>query len=153
MGAHPSDALSGYVDGTLSPAERATIEDHLVTCADCRRTVNDVRVVQTLLRSVPQPTPHAAALPRTLTHITERRSSRRIAVPRWGVAVASVAAALIIALQWPVDPTAGPESAKHAGLQNHAELSLAHPLADATLVTYLATHLPYEFETGSVERP
>jgi anti-sigma factor RsiW len=32
MTPHPGDLLSAYADGELSATERATIDDHLVTC-------------------------------------------------------------------------------------------------------------------------
>jgi anti-sigma factor RsiW len=151
MRSHPSDLLSGYVDGTLSRAEHVGIEEHLATCIECRKTVDEVRTLQILLRAAPQPTVPPAALSRTLALLEARRSEHRWGVPRWSVAAAAGVAALIVALQWPIDPSPGPDSAKHAGFQSHAEVSLAHPLADMALVTYLATHLPYDFELTSVE--
>ncbi|MGH9143531.1 MAG: zf-HC2 domain-containing protein [Vicinamibacterales bacterium] len=43
---HPNDTvLNDYVDGSLSPAERAEINRHLATCAACRQTVDDVREI------------------------------------------------------------------------------------------------------------
>jgi len=32
-----TDRLSEYVDGGLASGERAALEAHLATCADCRR--------------------------------------------------------------------------------------------------------------------
>ena len=41
---HPSEiALNDYVDDALGRAERAEIERHLATCAECRQTVDDLR--------------------------------------------------------------------------------------------------------------
>lgn len=34
-----ADALARYADGTLDPRERTVLEQHLVTCADCRMVV------------------------------------------------------------------------------------------------------------------
>src|SRR4051812_24461836 len=43
---HPQDTtLNEYVDGTLGPAERTTVDQHLATCAVCRRTVDDLREI------------------------------------------------------------------------------------------------------------
>ena len=37
------DRLSEYLDGDLAPAERAALEAHLVDCASCRATTEDLR--------------------------------------------------------------------------------------------------------------
>jgi anti-sigma factor RsiW len=39
------DRLSEYLDGELSPAERASIDGHLAQCADCRATLDELRHV------------------------------------------------------------------------------------------------------------
>jgi predicted anti-sigma-YlaC factor YlaD len=39
------DRLSEYLDGELSPAERASIEAHLDCCENCRRTLGELRHV------------------------------------------------------------------------------------------------------------
>ncbi len=40
--AHPSDALSAYVDGELDAAGTRAVDDHLTGCADCRAIVADL---------------------------------------------------------------------------------------------------------------
>jgi anti-sigma factor RsiW len=43
---HPQDTtLNEYVDGSLSPPERANIDQHVATCAICRQTVDDLREI------------------------------------------------------------------------------------------------------------
>ena len=43
---HPNDtAISDYVDGTIEPAERTSVEQHLATCAACRRLADDLREI------------------------------------------------------------------------------------------------------------
>jgi anti-sigma factor RsiW len=43
---HPHDTtLNEYADGSLGPAERASLEQHLATCAACRQTVEDLREI------------------------------------------------------------------------------------------------------------
>jgi anti-sigma factor RsiW len=40
---HPSEtALNDYIDGALDARERAGVEQHLESCAECRRTVDDL---------------------------------------------------------------------------------------------------------------
>ncbi len=40
-----TDRLSEYVDGELASGERAALEAHLATCADCRATLEQLRKV------------------------------------------------------------------------------------------------------------
>jgi anti-sigma-K factor RskA len=43
---HPTDTtLDGYADGTLSAAERPSVEQHLAGCAACREMVDDLREI------------------------------------------------------------------------------------------------------------
>ena len=45
MNTHWTERLSEYLDGELSPAERATCDAHLAQCAICRETLDDLRAV------------------------------------------------------------------------------------------------------------
>jgi tetratricopeptide (TPR) repeat protein len=40
-----TDRLSEYLDGELTPAERADVDAHLTQCAECRSTLEDLRGV------------------------------------------------------------------------------------------------------------
>jgi hypothetical protein len=41
---HPNETtLNDYADGSLGPAERSDVEQHLAACAECRRLVEDLR--------------------------------------------------------------------------------------------------------------
>jgi hypothetical protein len=42
-GGHPIEAISALVDGELSPAERASVEAHVASCAACRELLEDIR--------------------------------------------------------------------------------------------------------------
>jgi anti-sigma factor ChrR (cupin superfamily) len=55
---HPSDtALNDFIDGSLGPAERSEIGQHLAACATCRQTVDDLREI---LRTVGELEPREA---------------------------------------------------------------------------------------------
>lgn len=54
------EQLSAALDGTLTPDERAALDAHLAGCASCRRELEELRQVRSLLRAVPEP-----ALPRS----------------------------------------------------------------------------------------
>jgi anti-sigma factor RsiW len=44
-----------YLDGTLTVAERAKVDQHLESCASCRVLAQEIASAATLLRSVPEP--------------------------------------------------------------------------------------------------
>jgi anti-sigma factor RsiW len=43
---HLNEKLSGYLDGELDAAERAEVEAHLASCAECRALVERMRAMQ-----------------------------------------------------------------------------------------------------------
>lgn len=45
--------LSAWVDGELRAGERARMASHLQRCARCRATLHELRVTQSMLRSLP----------------------------------------------------------------------------------------------------
>ncbi len=70
---HPTDwerqreQLSAYLDGELSPAERAALERHLPTCAQCQTELAALRRVRATLAALPSPAlPRSFALPRSV---------------------------------------------------------------------------------------
>jgi anti-sigma factor RsiW len=56
-----NDRLSEYIDDELTPAERAQLEAHLVTCRECAGTLDELREVVTRAGSL-TPRPPAADL-------------------------------------------------------------------------------------------
>ena len=54
------EQLSAALDGMLTPDERAALDAHLAGCASCRRELEELRQVRSLLRAVAEP-----ALPRS----------------------------------------------------------------------------------------
>ncbi|MFN3653355.1 MAG: anti-sigma factor family protein [Armatimonadota bacterium] len=48
--------IQKYVDGTLSPSERALVEQHVSECSGCDRALADARQLVSLLRGLPQRT-------------------------------------------------------------------------------------------------
>ncbi|HYM24454.1 MAG TPA: zf-HC2 domain-containing protein [Vicinamibacterales bacterium] len=50
---HPdSTALNEYSDGTLPAADRRTVEEHLATCAACTATVNELREIRDVAKTL-----------------------------------------------------------------------------------------------------
>ena len=54
------EQLSAALDGMLTPDERVALDAHLAGCASCRRELEEMRQVRSLLRAVAEP-----ALPRS----------------------------------------------------------------------------------------
>ena len=62
---HPfgEEELSSYLDGRLSPAESARLEEHLASCEPCVRHLEELRAVVDGLRALPSaPAPRSFAL-------------------------------------------------------------------------------------------
>lgn len=141
---HLSHELTGYLDGTLTAEEASGVAAHLAECTECRVALDGLRAVRSLLRTVPPILPHPAILSRTLGRIALVEPRRT--VPRWLIAVATMAAGIGLLLQLRV-PTAPPQSTRVSPLwyfQQQAEFAAAHPMADVTLTSYLSSTLPYE---------
>ncbi len=47
---------SDYLDGQLSFRERLMVRHHLMFCANCRRFIRQMRLMQATLRKMPEPT-------------------------------------------------------------------------------------------------
>lgn len=140
MDAHPAEHLTAYADGALTPEEAAEIAAHLASCASCREMLDDLVAVRELLRSIPDPLPHPAALPRTLARLQRRRIPRWLA--GWAV-IGAVAAAALLLLQVRVLPPLHDPGTSAWYFQQHARLSSTQPMADLTLSSYLSSGLPY----------
>jgi hypothetical protein len=104
MSPHPeSNELSAYLDGELSESERARIEGHLATCAECTSTLEDVRTAMIAMKALP-PAEMSREQIQALDAALDK-ASREPPIParararRWmaaAVAVAAVAAAVAV---------------------------------------------------------
>lgn len=96
MDAWVEERLSDYLDGALSPQERAMVEAHLQTSERARASLESLRWTVSLLKQTPVP-----SLPRQFTLPVTPRAPARSA-PGWmvwalrGVAVAATAAFVIL---------------------------------------------------------
>lgn len=50
---HPSEMISAYLDGELSPQERDGFLEHLSSCGRCSAEVGEVQRVRSAVRSLP----------------------------------------------------------------------------------------------------
>ncbi len=112
---HPADCreirhtLGVYVLGAIDPADRAIVDDHLLTCLDCREELASLAGLPALLRRVSVPEAERLALAESAAHLTEEappddmlpsvlaRTARVRRVRRWRE-LAAAAAAVVVAL-------------------------------------------------------
>jgi anti-sigma factor RsiW len=100
------EAMSAYLDGALSAAERVRLERHLASCPACQRELSTLRETVALLRRAPQ-----HALPRSFVlPVTAREERARVL--RWQSAfvfmrTAAVAVSLLIIVLFSSDALLG----------------------------------------------
>lgn len=103
MSGHVQDLLSAYLDGELSPPERAMVEAHLAACDACAERLEDFTTLDTTLRALPvEPPPgYFDAFP---GRVRERVRGQAAPAPRWRVPVWgwAAAAALLLAVVTPL---------------------------------------------------
>ncbi len=75
------ELVTGFVDGVLSPAERAGVEEHLAACPSCRDQVDFERSLGPRLRALPSPEPRPELLPAVRRRLAAARSPRPWRLP------------------------------------------------------------------------
>ena len=109
--------LSPYIDGQLSPSEVKRVERHIEECNACRRELESLRAVVSLLHRVPM-----VALPRSFT--IAARAPRRRPVALRALRVATAVAVLLLAFVFTGDALnfigAGPAEDKAVRQENAA---------------------------------
>ncbi len=109
MSEHVGERLSAYLDGELDSAERSTIDVHLASCMACRALLEQLALVDSAVRQLPQAETDddAAFAARVRSRVEaqgprevprDRRPSRARALPTWAWAAA---AALFVAVLTP----------------------------------------------------
>ncbi|PYP55771.1 MAG: hypothetical protein DMD44_14305 [Gemmatimonadetes bacterium] len=113
-----TNRLSEYVDGDLPERDRATLEAHLPTCAECRATLDELRRVVARAQTLDDRSPTADLWPAIARHVgvvslDARRARRRLSFTVPQLAAAAVVLALLSgASAWLLlrRPDAGPPS-------------------------------------------
>jgi anti-sigma factor RsiW len=92
-GEHPLDRLSDLLDGDLTAAERAVVEEHVRECPSCAAVLEDLRRVRELARSLERTPPPPAAWERiarrTVRAEKTRSGTRWLHAPWVGFAAAA----------------------------------------------------------------
>ena len=96
---HPEQhKLRALVDGLLDAAEAHAIEEHLASCARCRREVSFERNLTTVLRDIPlqDPSPVFDSAVLRAVHSRSAETSSRTPWLRFAAAAVLIAATLIV---------------------------------------------------------
>ena len=94
MSGHPGELLSAFLDGELSAADQAAVEDHLRECAACAHELEELAAVDAFAREIPVPAP--AGYFEELPGRVRARVRRPARVPRLAVWAAAAAAVMAV---------------------------------------------------------
>ncbi len=111
-----------YVLGALDEADRLAFEAHLLTCAECRDRVAELRPTAALLAGITAadiedvpPVPETL-LPGLLARARRERRRRRIGTASLGAVAAGAAAALVV-VAWPAGNPSAPATEAFAAVR------------------------------------
>jgi anti-sigma factor RsiW len=137
---HPRGALHAYLDGELSLEGSLEVEEHLTSCAPCRRELETLQALRRLLRSAKAAAPEAETALARVTRTVRARRRRTFALGGVG---AMAAAALVALMVFPTTSGIVQEvAAVHArALDGGRSVALASD-DPAVLGHWLSTQLP-----------
>lgn len=103
MSPHPElEQLSAYVDAELEPSERAALEAHLPSCAECRSTLDALRATIADLRELPEIEPTEKDLWALRAAIARARTpAKRWQRAAWAAGAVAAAAIAVVAIVQP----------------------------------------------------
>jgi anti-sigma factor RsiW len=152
---HPGPLLADYVDGTLDPSARATVDAHLRTCATCRDEVALADAGARAAQGVPEPrAPEGlgdAAIAEASRMATERnpevtsiagRARRRPTTSRVLAAAGAAAAVLLLVI---VAPKLGQNSSSDFVAANGAASASGTAVAYRQATGVETQHVNYTF--------
>src|SRR5437899_2838834 len=73
---HPKDALQELLDGRLPGEARARVEEHLASCAACRREIDTLRLTKLAARRAFAAEPASGALRQTVLQALDQADDR-----------------------------------------------------------------------------
>jgi anti-sigma factor RsiW len=91
---HPSEMISAFLDGELSPPEITRLHDHLASCGRCAAEMEDIQRVRAMVRSLPVLELPAGLVPEADAEVIPLRRNRGVLV---GAAAAAVALVIAVA--------------------------------------------------------
>jgi anti-sigma factor RsiW len=143
--------LGAHLVGSLDPAERAEVEQHLATCIDCRSEMAELAPLRAVLGRIDAAeardhllTPSPDLLSRALAAVDEHEQTERRRLLRWKMATAAAAAVAVLAGVLPqliINGTDGTPMAVMTGV-TAAGVGSMHQQAWGTAVHLELTGLP-----------
>lgn len=147
------EKLSSYSVGLIHGKDKARIEEHLTSCADCARELETLERVALLIEEAPSIEPPVGLWNGVYNRINAPDEDKkriplrdvflgalRINITRLSVAAATVALAVILALSHINQPSQEMENAvTNEYIQGHIMYSNSEILVDQTALTSLAT--------------
>ncbi|HEY7667476.1 MAG TPA: zf-HC2 domain-containing protein [Actinomycetota bacterium] len=102
---HPEELLTEYVDGALTPEERAAVDAHVSGCDRCRHEVALAAAARLALAAIPEVPAPAGVADRALAVAASGPAAETPGPPRWyriaGIAAAAAAVALVLVVVLP----------------------------------------------------
>jgi anti-sigma factor RsiW len=147
----PRTDLGAYLVGSLDPAERAEVEQHLATCTDCLSEMAELAPLPGVLGRIDAAeardrllTPSPDLLSRALAAIDEHEQKERRRLLRWKTAAAAAAVVAVLAGALPQLITKGAEDTPMAVMAGvtAAGMGSMHQRAWGTAVHLELTGLP-----------
>ena len=106
-----TETLSDYLDGQLSPSAQRRVANHLESCPQCQRELQELRSTISHLRELPQQVPtRSFTFTAPPSRVFTTSPSPTMWVPTWAYAGAASLAGLALALLVLVDATGFPTS-------------------------------------------
>jgi hypothetical protein len=174
---HYNQAIGELIDGTIAPARRRELDDHLASCESCRAVAADLRQIREVSARLPVHRPServwehlSARLPVALTESPGRTQDEpprggffsALLTPRWRLAwggglAAAVAALVLVAVFLPRDRPTAPRVVATTATRPQPAGSPSVHAGDADLVQSVESELRmatqhYEKAIGGLEQ-
>jgi anti-sigma factor RsiW len=122
---HAGDLLSGLLDGELDAAEEERVRAHLLVCAECRRELDVVAAMRTLVRNLPPVEPSFGFFERML------RPAHRWARAAVGALAAGAAASIaVVAMAAPREAPVSPRVARFVDAHTATASNAGDPVSE-----------------------
>lgn len=119
------DLLSSYLDGELDASDRARLDAHMATCAECRTTLAGLQATIADLQTLPEPVPTPQDTWALRAAIRRARSPmRRWQRVAWASGAVAAAAIVFAAVTLPGNGTDGIEATALSGRSENAGVAL-----------------------------
>ena len=100
MEQHLRDDLSAYLDGALSPAERALVQGHLDVCVACRAAAAELAATALVIAALPAPAPSRRLVPSLAPRFAWLRPLRSLSAVLSGVFILVFMASATLDTGW-----------------------------------------------------